>query len=309
MPAAIATDKGNVYWLNLKSGEVMVRARKGGEPKVLAREQKLVHQRHAPTLVATDGTAYYLTQTTLNRVSAAGGEPEVLLGGLSSPTALLLDGKTLFFCQSASAADAGADAGSAGGLYQLAPRAKAAKLVAKLERPTAIAVDASQAYVVDASSVVRVRKTGGEPTVLASSTGQLGTTLAVDQHSVYYTLPSDDSVMQAQKRDGSSAVVAMERERPVALALSGTALYSLTETTPRALGELGTVWRAATDTAGQPEALVIDEPGLNGLAVAEGDVYYTKWDESAEDGQVVYVNVTTHTSRDAGTVAASAPKK
>lgn len=314
MPAAVATDKEHVYWLNLKSGDVMALGLGGGEPKqpkVLAHAQKLVHQRHAQTLAAADGTAYYLTDSALEKVSAGGGEPEVLVDDLASPTALAIDKKTLFFCALASNADAGSDTddgGPSGGLYQLAPHAKAAKLVAKFEHPTAVALDASYAYVVDASSVVRIPKAGGEPLVLASSTGRFGTTLAVDQHDVYYTLPSDDSVMKTKKQGGSdSAVVAMERERPVAVALFGDSLYSLTETAPQALGEMGTVWRARTDGAGSPEALVIDQPGLNDLAVAEGEVYYTTWDEDADDGHVMRVKPGEHASADGGMPAKRSP--
>ena len=146
--------------------------------------------------------------------------------------------------------------------------------------------------VIEDQQIWRLLKSAKEGKTLVKGGDRLGCSLAVDDTSVYWTIPQADSVMRAKKTDGSAqGVLAFVRKRPWNVVVDRGYAYVLTETSPQALGELGSVFRVAlradpgSETA-LPLALVVDRVGLNSIAAAGGTAFLAGYDENESDGVV-----------------------
>jgi hypothetical protein len=184
--------------------------------------------------------------------------------------------------------------------YKRDPAKKDAQRVLAAERPCAIAIDETSLYVVDALQIWRTAKSAAgkkEPPAkkIVEGAERLGCSIAIDKESVYWTIPGDDTLMRAKKADGGSpSALAFLKTRPTNVVVDGGYAYVITETAPRALGEMGSVFRVALRTAvgseaGVPKALVVDQVGLNSIAAQGGTVVFSTYDQAENDGAVTSV--------------------
>ena len=191
------------------------------------------------------------------------------LGGLS---ALLVDKDSVYYARSLRLSR-NEDGEPTGGVYRLdlGPKGtkptKPARLLFAAERPCALAIDDTSIYAVEPLEVWRAPKKGGEAKAIVKGGDRLACTVAVDTESVYWTIPGDDSVMRAKKTDGTGVgVVAFARKRPTSIVVDQGYAYVLAETSPQALGELGSIFKVALRSERiTPQALITDQVGLGSV--------------------------------------------
>jgi hypothetical protein len=289
-----------VAWLSTRSGEVVVAPRSGGASRVVAKQQKLPGRRHLQGLALQGAWVYWITTQgdedgAVMRAKTDGGDPETVIGGLGGLTALATDDKNVYFARSLRESRL-EDGAVTGGVWKLPNGKKDPHLVVAAERPCAIALDDQAVYVAETLQIWRAPKTGAPKTIVTGS-DRLGCSLAVDDKFLYWTLPSDDSLMRAKKTDGSApSALAFLRKRPWNVVVDRGYAYALTETSPQAFGELGSVFRVPLraeigSQAAIPEALVVDRIGLNSVAASNGFVAFADYNESELDGTVTSVVV------------------
>lgn len=293
IPDAVAMDDEHIAWLSTLSGEVMVVPRSGGAARVVAKEQKLPRRRHVQGLALGKGYVYWITtegneRGSILRAKLTGGEPETVLSEQGGIEAIAVDGDTVYFAR-ALGEDDGPDAGALGGVYQLARGKKAPRRVLAAAEPCAIAVDATSVYVAEPLGVWKAPKTGGAPPKkLTEETDKLACTIAVDAKYAYWTVPSRDMLVRVDKKSGLGAGPhAYVHARPANVAVDGSYVYVLTETSTQGLGELGSVYRVTTDgSAGVTKELVHDRVGLTSLAARDGEIVFAGYNEAESDGRI-----------------------
>jgi hypothetical protein len=304
VPDALAASADHVAWLATRSGEVVVAPRAGGAPRVVAKQQKLPLRRHVQGLALSGGWVWWITtgkdddEGAVMRAKIDGGDPETVIDGVGGLTAIAVDKETVYYARALSVSR-DEDGGATGGVYRWAPEKDKTKKkdpirVVAAERACAIAIDDAAVYVAETLQIWRAPKVGkAGPQKIVSGADRLGCSLAVDEKSLYWTLPSDDSLMRAQKTDGSSpSALAFLRKRPWNVVVDRGYAYVLTETSPQALGELGNVFRVplrAEGDAAIPEALVTDQVGLNSVAASGGWVAFAGYNEAENDGTVIAI--------------------
>ena len=310
VPDALAVDNEVVAWLNTRAGEVVVASRTGGAPRVVAKNQKLPQRRHVQGLALSGGWVYWFTAIapgsesedgTLLRIKTDAGEgtePEVVLSELGGISAITADKDSVYFARGRRVSR-DEDGGATGGVWRLrldkkgAPLkdAKNPKLLVAAERPCAIAVDDASVFTVEQLKLWRAPKNGGEAKPIVNGSERLGCALAVDETNVFWTIPSDDSLMKAKKTDGSGiGVAAFVRKRPTNVVVDRGYAYVLTETSPQALGELGSIFRVALRTDQLvPTPLVTDQVGLQSVAASGGFVAFASYNEAETDGVVMSI--------------------
>lgn len=315
VPDALAVDAEHVAWLSTRSGDVVVANRAGGAPRVVAKNQKLPQRRHVQGLALAGGYVYWITSTlpttpadeedgALQRIKLSaepGAEPEVLLTGLGGVSAVAVDKDSVYFARSLRVSR-DEDGGATGGVWRLrldkqgkplasGTGAENPKQLLAAERPCGIAVDDVAVYAVETNKLWRAPKAGGAAKPLVAGQDRLSCAVAVDEANVYWTIPSDDSLMRAKKTDGSEVgVAAFVRKRPMNVVVDRGYAYVLAETSPQALGELGSVFRVAlrSDVL-VPQALVTDQVGLQSLAASTGFVAFSAFNEAESDGVVTAI--------------------
>lgn len=310
VPDALAVDADVVAWLNTRAGEVVVASRAGGAPRVVAKNQKLPQRRHVQGLALSGGWVYWFTAVapgsenedgTLLRIradAAEGAEPEVVLSDLGGISAIAADKDSVYFARGRRVSR-DEDGGATGGVWRLrldkkgAPikDAKNPKLLVAAERPCAIAIDDASVFTVEQLKLWRAPKNGGEAKPIVNGSERLGCSLAVDDTNVFWTIPSDDSLMKAKKTDGSGiGVAAFVYKRPTNVVVDRGYAYVLTETSPQALGELGSIFRVALRTDQLvPAPLVTDQVGLQSVAASGGFVTFAAYNEAETDGVVMSI--------------------
>ncbi len=309
VPDSLAVDAKNVAWLATRSGEVMVAPRAGGTARVVAKDQKLLQRRHGQGLALTAEHVYWITAPlpssreedgSILRASLTGdaAEPEVVASGLGGLSALLVDKDSVYYARSLRVSR-DEDGGATGGVYRikLGPKAKPAKdaqLLFAAERPCALAADDTSVYVAETLKLWRVAKTatkGSAAKSLVNGGDRLGCTVAVDPENVYWTIPGDDSLMRAKKSDGSGVgVAAFTRKRPTNVVVDQGYAYVLTETSPQALGELGSIFKVPLRSERlTPQALVTEQVGLGSVAASSGFVVFSSFNEAESDGAVLAI--------------------
>jgi hypothetical protein len=103
VPAGIALDATNIYWINQSAGSVMKMPRSGGNPTVLATGQPL------PQDIATDSTSVYWTAFgdgvrnggAIVKVAIGGGVPTTLASG-QNPAGIAVDDQNVYWTNSSS---------------------------------------------------------------------------------------------------------------------------------------------------------------------------------------------------------------
>ncbi|HEY8079434.1 MAG TPA: hypothetical protein VIF62_35125 [Labilithrix sp.] len=297
VPDALAVDANWVAWLATRSGDVVVAPRAGGAPRVVAKAQKLPLRRHVQGLALGGGYVHWITagkdddDGAVMRAKLDGGDPETLISGVGGLAAIAVDDKNVYFAR-ALATSREEDGAATGGVWRLPTGKAEAKLVVAAERPCAIALDDKAVYAAETLQIWRAPKSGGAPKAIVSGGDRLGCSIAVDEKFLYWTIPGDDSLMRAKKADGSSpSALAFLRKRPWNVVVDRGYAYALTETSPQAFGELGSVFRvplrAEVGTqAAIPEAVVVDRIGLNSVAASAGFVVFADYNESESDGTI-----------------------
>lgn len=297
VPDALAANADVVAWLSTRSGEVVVAPRAGGKPRVVATGRKLPLRRHVQGLALANGWVYWVAGDGIERAKLDGGEPEVVLSNSEGVTAIAVEKDTVWFTRTLDPTR-DEDDEPTGGLYQLTAGKKAAKAVRVLaaEQPCGIALDDKAAYVIETLQIRRAPKTGkAEPKTLVKGSQRLGCSVAVDEKDVYWTMPSEDSLLHAKKIDGSGTVAVSVRKRPWNVVVDRGYAYVLAETSPQALGELGSVFRVAVradpgSEAALPAAIVTDRVGLSSIAASGGTAFVARFDEAETDGTIEAVS-------------------
>lgn len=300
VPDALAVNADFVAWLSTRSGEVVVAPRSGGAARVVAKQQKLPMRRHVQGLALSSGYVHWITtgkdddDGAVMRAKLDGGEPETLLAGVGGLAAIAGDEKNVYFARSLRTSRE-EDGAATGGVWRLANGKKEPKLVVAAERPCAIALDDQAVYAAETLQIWRAPKAGGAAKTIVSGGDRLGCSVAVDDKFLYWTLPGDDSLMRAKKSDGSSpSALAFLHKRPWNVVVDRGYAYALTETSPQAFGELGSVFRVPLRAelgtqAATPEAVVVDRVGLNSVAASGGFVVFADYNESESDGTITSV--------------------
>ncbi len=313
VPDALAVDAQYVAWLATRSGDVVVAPRSagtGGAPKIVAKNQQLPQRRHVQGLALGGGYVYWITTASKDEPAdgkimrvrlgpdgdTGGAEPEAVGGAIAGLSAIALDKGSVYYARSLP--ERRNEAGEpTGGVYrlELGPKGsnvvKSDRLVLPAEAPCAFAVDDTNVYAVEEQKLWRVGKKTGAPKAIVSGADRLACTVAVDAENVYWTIPADDSVMRAKKTDGSGVgVVAFTRKRPTNIVVDQGYAYVLAETSPQALGELGSIFKVALRSDRlTPQALVTDQVGLGSVAALGGYVVFSGYNEAENDGTVVAI--------------------
>jgi hypothetical protein len=310
VPDALAADADVVAWLNTRAGEVVVASRSGGAPRVVAKNQKLSQRRHLQGVALAGGWIYWFTTTPATSADEDGAlvriktdadgssEPEVVLKDLGGINAVATDKDSVYFARSRRVSR-DEDNVPTGGVWRLRLDKKGVpvkdpknpKLLVAAERPCAIAVDDAAVFTVEQLKVWRAPKNGGEAKAIVSGGDRLGCGLAVDEANVFWTVPSEDSLMKAKKTDGTGVgVAAFVRKRPMNVVVDRGYAYVLTETSPQALGELGSIFRVALRSDQLvPAPLVTDQVGLQSVTASNGFVAFAAYNEAETDGVVMSI--------------------
>ena len=305
-PDAIAVDATHVYWINDASGELLRAPKAGGAPTVLATKQSVDAPRHAAALAVDESSVYWLTTGTREKHGAdgavmklpkAGGEPVVLAGDQRRPAALVLSGAEVLWLRPKASdapddeeADGAAPADAGAAVMRVKKQGGKPAVVAAAEEPCALTAEKDWVYWVDQGdppAVMRARRSGGKPEDFGASSARLGCAVAVDASSIYWINKNADAVMRASKAGDDPIVLGFGPTRLAALAMDERSVYAIAESTPGALDDSGNVWRMPKDGSSKAEAIAGDEAGLNGLAVDADGVYWTRWSEMHHEGAVV----------------------
>lgn len=250
-PANIALAGGNVVWVNAgtpsSDGEFLdcsIVALSNGNLTTLAAGQSNVD-----SLVIDANYAYWSNAGTLSKKFAdgaimrvgltAGGTVERLVSGRVHPRGVTLDANSIYWAEQGTGfwGDPKLD----GNVMKLTlGEAIPVALVANVQAPLAVAVDANNVYYSTVGGVYKVPLVGGEPTVLATGQSQ-PVNVAVDATNVYWTNEYDGSLMRVPV-DGGKAPVALARGQSygVGLALDATNVYWITQDGTGAGGVLKT---------------------------------------------------------------------
>jgi hypothetical protein len=215
-PQGIAIDATGVYWTqNDTAGAVMEIAKAGGAaPVKIADDQSTLG-------VAVDVTSVYFTATGGRIVKAplSAGLPSDLAKDQATPCAMVANSNYLFWVNQGS--------GSDGAIMKLgiASGGTPSPLASGLQRPSAIAIDATDAYVASKGGILKIPlATGGTPTTLAPA-GGTPEGIAIDDSDVYWANPVEGTVMRVSKKGGAAVTVASAQKSPTALAVDAKAIW------------------------------------------------------------------------------------
>lgn len=184
--------------------------------------------------MALAGGALWVTTThAVEKIPVAAGEPQRAAGGLARPRAIASDGTWLFV----------------------------------------VDVDPSSRGMTHGSAVLRIPATGGEPTVLGKSEGEI-VNVAVDDANVYWADRLDGSLVSVPKTGGVPHVLATDRGLPGFVAVEGDALTWVEKRSE----SLWTMPKAG----GPPRRLAEDFAGFANVVVDARGVFWTN--EAAVEG-------------------------
>lgn len=306
----VAVDDANIYWTDCgtnptaQDGRVMRMSKSTGQMIALASNQS------CPTSIALDATNVYwlggaTSARTISRVAKDGGALSVLVRDVDI-RALAVDGVALYWTScdvsgyssaimqmplpnggtgkvqkiSATTSCANELAIDADNIYwidsvgvmKIAKSGGASTQLASAQfHPRNLALDTMNAYWLADTYVVRVAKTGGSPSVLAVN--QDPGVLAVDATNIYWSLNSG-SLVRMDKASGAQFAIATNQGFVSGLAIDETNLYwaNIGNAVMR-VAKLGGV--AVAKSNAEPQTIAFAQEGLNGLAVDDANVYWT----------------------------------
>jgi hypothetical protein len=215
VPFGIAVDDTQVYWANYDAGgpngALMSVPKAGGVPKVL------VATADGPRSVVVDGTrAYFLTSSALIAVAKHGGAP-ITVTPTQCGSSIAADDTSLYWVVNCVMFPPQ-------GIFKVA---KAGGIAVKIsdEAPSKLVVTSDGIYWLAAGgSVMKLPKTGGVASVVASFTTQWSGPLAVDTLGFYAGIES--SIVKRSRFFAASAKTVATGPAPVgALAVDGTSVY------------------------------------------------------------------------------------
>jgi len=283
-PGAIAVDATNVYWTNTTEGTVVkcAVAGCGGAPTILASGQSGLGA------IATDGTSVYWTNGsdgTVMRcaVGGCGGNPTLLASGQQSPGEIAVDATSVYWTNGGTPQNSPTPT-SDGTVMKCARDGGIPTLLASGQtRPRGIAVDAANVYWSADKTVMKVPVGGGDPTKLASASGQAILSIAVDAANVYWTeyvnggnvVPPQhgDTVMKVPIGGGDPITIASGQAAPTGIVVDGTSVYWANNG--------GTITKCAIGGCGE-NATTLASPSAAGpalssaIAVDATSVYWTE---------------------------------
>jgi hypothetical protein len=208
-PHAVAVDTSNVYWATDIS--IMKAPLAGGAASVVTME-------HEPEALAVDERdVYAVAPFTIVGVAITGGPPRTIAFNPGNPTALALQGGSIFWTDDQNKRVMAMKLGSH----------HSTELASGAQGYRNLAVDEAYAYWTDtdAGMVSKVALDGGKPVTLAS--GQDGpAAIAVDRGQVYWTTRT--AVMQLSLHGGTPRSLATDGH-PVSIALNASSVYWLDE--------------------------------------------------------------------------------
>lgn len=227
-PWALTLDSTNLYWVNkARDGgdvfgdhcTVMQAPIGGGQATVLAADQPQAYRN-----IAVDNTSvYWLTNPSLDypsgrvmKVPIGGGELVALASDQYDPTGIAVDGTSVYWSTE---------------YYVTMKVAKNGSTPSLLGHcgPSNLAIDASNIYLFSGKLVVRVPIMGGDATTLASSfVNVYPSGIAVDESSVYWTVPGSGSeglIGKVAKDGGAPIELISGQDNPVAITVDATSVY------------------------------------------------------------------------------------
>jgi hypothetical protein len=242
----------------------------------------LAEAQWAPCGIAVDERYVYWTNRgsgTVMRVPKGGGSALVLAKAQANPHSLLLEGESLFWINWSEGDH------TTGAVMTMARRGgKPRVLAAAGGQPIGqeLAVDERFVYFTRGSELVRVPKTGGAVTQLASGLATV-TALAVDATHVYAAAADSKQLVRVAKADGTSAVLAAPNAFPWRIVLDADNVYYTVNSGEPALfrvAKKGGISSRLSWGAVSPETLEIDgsrlilggwpTPGIVGVPIAGG---------------------------------------
>jgi hypothetical protein len=237
---AITVDATNVYWTttaddlqNINSSEfgtIMQAPLRGGPATVIASRQP-----YASESIAVDSTSiYWLTTKTVDYPSGSvmkapigGGALTTLASNEYSPTGIVVDETSVYWTTQDYAVRKVAKVG--GTAVTLGPMGR-----------SPLALYGGYVYGFGGVGIQRISTHGGAPTSFATTVNPNSTAIAVDADGIYWTVPSQDGVLQKMSLDGTTETTLASHQRgPWPLALDATSVYWINT-------EAGTVMRLRT---------------------------------------------------------------
>jgi hypothetical protein len=215
VPFGIAVDDTQVYWANYDAGgpngALMAVPKRGGTPKVL------VATADGPRSVVVDATrAYFLTASALIAVAKHGGAP-ITVTPTQCGSSIAADDASLYWVVNCVMFPPQ-------GIFKVS---KAGGIAAKIsdEAPNELVIASDGIYwIATGGNVMKLPKTGGVASIVATFASQWSAPLAVDTLGFYAGIDSN-VVKRSRFFAGSTKTVASGPAPVGALAIDGTSVY------------------------------------------------------------------------------------
>jgi hypothetical protein len=276
-PPPIAIDAAADEDAGDASAEDASQAEASSQPILLASGQSA-----SGALIADDTHVYWIDEAdgSLNNVSRGGPGGAILMmcsapSAFLAPSNLVTDGDFIYWTQQIATGGFVMKIDKGGG--------KPVELVSKIKDPVhGAAIDATNVYWIQGSSIMKVAKRGGTPTTVANAGMQATpTSLAVDASNVYFTTVAasmDDagtakgSVMKVPTSGGTPTTLAADQDTPAGLIIDASSAIWISRTTIRWVAKSG---GTVTDLPLPNTSQVVD------LGV---DAKYIYWTRESPDG-------------------------
>jgi len=272
-PAGIAVDATSAYWVTVAPGTVVKVPLAGGPP------QTLVSGLDGALAIAVDKTSIYWTDSNLAKKAALdGSSPATLVSG-PFPTALALDGTSVYVAFSNFAPTPPMSPCS--GWLAKVPLAGGmpSTLASGLCTASSLAIDTTSVYFGPVASGVAIAKVplGGGPNVsLASGPPPMG--ISVDPASVYWTDYVDGLVLRVALDGGAPVTLISGQASPLDLKVDSSGVYWTNAADPRfAPGTQGSVVKLALRAGCAPVTLASGLGSPQNIAIDGTSVYWTDY--------------------------------
>jgi Low-density lipoprotein receptor repeat class B len=264
-PHGIAIDANNVYFTTYGDNTVMSVPKAGGTLMPIATGVQL------PSIIAVSGTTLYWTNWTDGTVTSAavtGGTVTTLVSGLNAPFGLTVDSTNVYFAENGNGVV---------GLVPLnaGPAVDAGIFTILTSGPSNlvnVGVNATQAFLTNASGSVGSVQLMGDGGIEQLSMGQSPWGLAIDATNVYFGDQNAGAVGRMPLGGGAVTLLATSQDTPRGVAVDASFVYWA----ERGGGHI----RKVPISGGAATTLAFNQGGPINLALDDTTIYWTNFDDN-----------------------------